>query len=217
DRHQWGGRLADEYLRRVGIVPRERFELNALNSIAVMVDRGLGVSLVPDWLPPWPEGLRLARLHLPEASETRRIGLGWSNSSVRARAVAALREECLQVCAARWGGAAFSRGSRPGRAGAPALRRRRRCRRRTGVRAAAGWLARSGGRARSAPGCRGTRRCPGPAPRRPRPRRRGSRRAAAPAPPAGSRGGWCPRRAGPAARWPAHSGRACAAGAWGRP
>lgn len=101
DRHQWGGRLADEYLRRVGIVPRERFELNALNSIAVMVDRGLGVSLVPDWLPPWPEGLRLARLRLPEASETRRIGLVWSNSSVRARAVAALREECLQVCAAR--------------------------------------------------------------------------------------------------------------------
>ncbi len=49
DRSQWGGRQADQYLRTAGIVPRERFELNALNAIAVMVDRGLGVSLVPDW------------------------------------------------------------------------------------------------------------------------------------------------------------------------
>ena len=49
DRNQWGGRVADDYLRRAGIVPRERFELNGLNAIAVMVDRGLGVSLVPDW------------------------------------------------------------------------------------------------------------------------------------------------------------------------
>ena len=75
DRNQWGGRQADEYLRKVGIVPRERFEVNALNAIAVMVDRGLGVSLVPDWARPWPEGLKLARLPLPEESVPRRIGV----------------------------------------------------------------------------------------------------------------------------------------------
>ena len=51
-----------------GIAPRERFELNALNAIAVMVDRGLGVSLVPDWAQPWPEGLHLARIPLPHAA-----------------------------------------------------------------------------------------------------------------------------------------------------
>ncbi|KLJ00816.1 LysR family transcriptional regulator [Luteimonas sp. FCS-9] len=94
DRHQWGGRQADDYLRRVGIVPRERFELNALNAIAVMVDRGLGVSLVPDWQQPWPAGLRLARLPLPEPAEPRRIGIVWSKASVRSRLVAALREQC---------------------------------------------------------------------------------------------------------------------------
>ncbi|MBB3342434.1 LysR family transcriptional regulator [Luteimonas sp. RC10] len=94
DRHQWGGRQADDYLRRVGIVPRERFELNALNAIAVMVDRGLGVSLVPDWQQPWPAGLRLARLPLPEPAEPRRIGIVWSTASVRSRLVAALREQC---------------------------------------------------------------------------------------------------------------------------
>jgi DNA-binding transcriptional LysR family regulator len=95
DRNQWGGRDADEYLRKVGITPRERFELNALNAIAVMVDRGLGVSLVPDWSPPWPEGLKLARLPLPEESVPRRIGVIWSRASVRLRLVTVLLQESI--------------------------------------------------------------------------------------------------------------------------
>lgn len=93
DRNQWGGRQADDYLRANGIVPRERFELNALNAIAVMVDRGLGVSLVPDWAQPWPEGLDLVRLPLPGPSEPRRIGIVWSRSSVRVRLVTVLLQE----------------------------------------------------------------------------------------------------------------------------
>nr|WP_225589455.1 LysR substrate-binding domain-containing protein [Pseudoxanthomonas sp. PXM01] len=93
DRNQWGGRVADEYLRAAGIVPRERFELNGLNAIAVMVDRGLGVSLVPDWARPWPEGLDLVRIPLPLPSEPRRIGMVWSRSSVRIRLVTVLLQE----------------------------------------------------------------------------------------------------------------------------
>jgi len=93
DRHEWGGRQADEYLRRAGIVPRERFELNALNAIAVMVDRGLGVSLVPDWAKPWPEGISVVSIPLPEASEPRRIGMVWSRASVRLRQVNVLLQE----------------------------------------------------------------------------------------------------------------------------
>lgn len=93
DRHQWGGRQADEYLRAAGIVPRERFELNALNAIAVMVDRGLGVSLVPDWAQPWPEGLKLVRIPLPNPSVPRRIGIVWSRSSVRVRLVTVFLQE----------------------------------------------------------------------------------------------------------------------------
>jgi DNA-binding transcriptional LysR family regulator len=93
DRYQWGGRQADEYLRKAGIVPHERFELNALNAIAVMVDRGLGVSLVPDWAQPWPEGLRLVRLPLPEECVPRRIGMVWSRSTVRIRLVTVLLQE----------------------------------------------------------------------------------------------------------------------------
>jgi DNA-binding transcriptional LysR family regulator len=93
DRNQWGGRQADEYLRKVGITPHERFEVNALNAIAVMVDRGLGVSLVPDWARPWPEGLRLARIALPQSSVPRRIGVIWSRASVRLRLVNVLLDE----------------------------------------------------------------------------------------------------------------------------
>jgi len=96
DRTQWGGRQADDYLRKMQITPCERFELNALNAIAVMVDRGLGVSLVPDWAPPWPEGLNLARLPLPEPSVSRCIGIIWSRASVRMRLVTVLLKEACQ-------------------------------------------------------------------------------------------------------------------------
>ncbi len=99
DRNQWGGRQAEEYLRANGIHPRERFELNALNAIAVMVDRGLGVSLVPDWAPPWPEGLHLARIPVPNPSVPRRLGIVWSRSSVRERLVAVFLQESRRVAA----------------------------------------------------------------------------------------------------------------------
>ena len=97
DRNQWGGRSADMYLTERGIVPHERFELNALNAIAMMVDRGLGVSIVPDWAPPWPEGIDIVRLQLPEPRVGRRIGIVWSRSSVRMRLVTVLLEESARL------------------------------------------------------------------------------------------------------------------------
>lgn len=96
DRNWWGGHLVDEYLRKAGITPIERFELNALNAIAVMVDRGLGVSLLPDYAPPWPEGLNIVRLPLPLESEPRRIGVVWSRSSIRIRLLEAFLKEVRQ-------------------------------------------------------------------------------------------------------------------------
>jgi DNA-binding transcriptional LysR family regulator len=97
DRQQWGGRLAEQYLQLAGIAPQERFELNALNAIAVMVDRGLGVSLVPDWSRPWPEGLKLARIPLPMPFEPRRMGVVWSRATVRIRLVKAFLDEALAL------------------------------------------------------------------------------------------------------------------------
>lgn len=97
DRRLWGGRHADEYLRRQSITPSERFEINALNAIAVMVDRGLGVSLVPDWSPPWPEGIAVVRLPLPTQVIGRRIGVVWSRGTIRMRLVNALLEEAATI------------------------------------------------------------------------------------------------------------------------
>jgi len=99
DRNQWGGRSAEVYLNELGIVPRERFELNALNAIAMMVDRGLGVSIVPDWTPPWPEGIDIVRLQLPDRRIGRRIGIVWSRSSVRMRLVTVFLQESARLSA----------------------------------------------------------------------------------------------------------------------
>lgn len=89
DRALGGGKQADQYLRRKGIVPRERFELSSLLSIAMMVHEGLGVSLVPDIASPLTAGLKIARISLPDAVEPRRFGVLWKTGTVRAQLVAA--------------------------------------------------------------------------------------------------------------------------------
>lgn len=77
DRTVWGGQLADRYLRDHGIRPHQRLEINGLMSIAVMVDHGLGVSLLPDWSALWSGGLSIARVPLPRHAPVRRIGFIW--------------------------------------------------------------------------------------------------------------------------------------------
>ncbi|AEG94455.1 LysR family transcriptional regulator [Ramlibacter tataouinensis] len=92
DRTMWGGRLADSYLREHQIQPQERIEIDALNAIAVFVHQGLGVSLVPDWTPPWPEGLEVVRIPLPPPVPVRRMGLVWTEGPKAALARALLAE-----------------------------------------------------------------------------------------------------------------------------
>ncbi|MGH8803495.1 MAG: LysR family transcriptional regulator [Polaromonas sp.] len=87
DRSLGGGKQADRYLRKAGILPQQRFELSSLLAIAMMVDRGLGVSLVPDIASPLLNGLRLAKLPLPMDSEARRFGVLWLRASPRARLI----------------------------------------------------------------------------------------------------------------------------------
>ena len=96
DRNHWGGRLADTYLRRARIQPWERMELDALDAIAVMVSEGLGVSLVPGWAPPWPQGLSINRLALPNEAPVRHIGLLWRRGSPRQRMIEAFKEAMVE-------------------------------------------------------------------------------------------------------------------------
>ncbi|SIO59380.1 LysR substrate-binding domain-containing protein [Paraburkholderia phenazinium] len=90
DRSLGGGKQADAYLRAARIAPRELFELNSLMAIAMMVDRGLGVSLVPDIVSPLTAGLEVAKLTLPVKTEPRRFGVVWHRGSPRAHLIRGL-------------------------------------------------------------------------------------------------------------------------------
>lgn len=93
DRGGWEGRLVNDYLRKSGIRPKVRFEIDSIEAIAVMVDRGLGVSLLPDWARPALENLSLARVPVPDKSFARHVGLIWPRASLRLRSVHALLEQ----------------------------------------------------------------------------------------------------------------------------
>lgn len=93
DRNKWGGRGPDKYLRELGIVPNERYEVDMLQAIAVMVNLGLGVSLVPQWSHPWPSELDIVAIPLRERRIGRRVGIVWSRSSIRIKLVNALLAE----------------------------------------------------------------------------------------------------------------------------
>ncbi len=99
DRRLGGGKQADRYLRAAGIVPEERFELSSLLAIAMMVDRGLGVSLVPDIASPLLDGQRIAKIALPLPSEPRRFGMLWLRASPRLRLIRGFVASAAEVIA----------------------------------------------------------------------------------------------------------------------
>ena len=98
DRNQWGGQIVERYLRQHGLKVREWLELDALDAIAALVDRGLGIAIVPDWAPPWPEGLRLQKRPLPGGG-VRQTGILWGRSGARIAATRALVDVCGEVAA----------------------------------------------------------------------------------------------------------------------
>lgn len=102
-RNSWVGRMVEGYLRQAHIRPHDRFELDTLEAIAVMVDHGLGVALMHDWAPPWPEGLSLLKLPLPNNRFGRRLGLIWDRTSVRIRLVRAFLEVAVEALARKSG------------------------------------------------------------------------------------------------------------------
>ena len=101
DRALGGGKRADRYLRAAGIVPQERFELSSLLAIAMMVDRGLGVSLVPDIASPLLDGQRIVKIPLPLPSEPRRFGVLWLRASPRQRLIRGFVDSAASVIETR--------------------------------------------------------------------------------------------------------------------
>ncbi|AGT08548.1 LysR family transcriptional regulator [Paracoccus aminophilus] len=96
DRNQWGGQIVERYLRTNRLKTHDFLELDALDAIAALVSRGAGVSIVPDWAPPWPENLHLRKLPLPDAG-LRSVGILWNRSGARSAAVRALVDICRET------------------------------------------------------------------------------------------------------------------------
>lgn len=92
DRSTVGGQYADMYLRQHGIQTRQRCELDGLDAIAALVERGIGVSLVPDWLAARGGNLAVKRWQLPQRSSKRVVGMFWSRTSARTRLIHAFLE-----------------------------------------------------------------------------------------------------------------------------
>jgi DNA-binding transcriptional LysR family regulator len=99
DRQLGGGQAADRYLRRAGIVPHERFEISSLAAIAMLVARGVGVSVAPDAATAWWPTLPVVRLPLPDPSQARCFGIVWQRASARASAVEVLADHARRVMA----------------------------------------------------------------------------------------------------------------------
>ncbi|MVA27296.1 LysR family transcriptional regulator (plasmid) [Agrobacterium vitis] len=98
DRNNWGGRIANRFLEDRGLKPMERLELDSLEAIAVLVDRGLGISIIPDWAPPWPEGLRLNKIVLDTKDYARDIGIVWPRASPKMAIIETFVKHARAIC-----------------------------------------------------------------------------------------------------------------------
>jgi len=77
------GRMADDWLRQHGIRPHAQFELDGIENIALLVARGLGVSVLPDWTPAGALDPALRKWALPPPVPARHLGLAWLRTGAR--------------------------------------------------------------------------------------------------------------------------------------
>lgn len=96
DRNHWGGQMVDRYLIAQKLRVQERLEIDALDAIVCMVNCGLGVSIVPDWAPPWPADNAVQKFLLPRSTEQRTVGLLWGQASPRLALVQAFVQACKE-------------------------------------------------------------------------------------------------------------------------
>lgn len=97
DRLAHSGKLVDRYLKDHAIVPRQRIEVDSLLTIVSLVERGVGVSLVPDSFSIWYKADGLVKIALPQRTPIRRIGMIWARHGPRASIAQALLEHARQT------------------------------------------------------------------------------------------------------------------------
>ncbi len=87
EKDTWVGQQIEQYLKSAAITPKERFELASIEAIALMVNKGLGVAIVPNAWNLWKQGLEVLSIPLPNTCAPRRFGLIWARSSPRLQLV----------------------------------------------------------------------------------------------------------------------------------
>ncbi|RTZ41606.1 LysR family transcriptional regulator [Candidimonas sp. SYP-B2681] len=97
DRAAHSGKLVDRYLKDNNIVPNQRLEIDSLLTIVSLVERGVGVSLVPDSFSIWYQTSGIVKIPLPERTPIRRIGLVWAKHGPRTALVEALVQHAKEV------------------------------------------------------------------------------------------------------------------------
>lgn len=96
-RNAISGQLVDRYLKDNNIFPRQRLEIDSLLTIVSLVERGLGVSLVPDSFSIAYQERQLIRLPLPERTPIRRIGMIWNKQGPRLALARSLLKHAVSV------------------------------------------------------------------------------------------------------------------------
>lgn len=91
------GKLVDRYLKDHNLHPRQRIEIDSLLTIVALVERGIGVSLVPDSFSISYRDRRLIKIPLPGRTPIRKISIVWNRHSPRMAIVSQLVEQARRV------------------------------------------------------------------------------------------------------------------------
>ena len=95
DRSTWGGRMADRYLQKHELHPKERLEIDGAAAISAMVAQGLGVSLIPLSLIEPVEAGKVIHLSLPFSAPKRRMGVLWATQRAQSNLASAFATHAL--------------------------------------------------------------------------------------------------------------------------
>lgn len=100
DRGVYTGKLVDRYLKDQRIIPAQRLEIDSLLTIVSLVERGVGVSLVPDSFAMDCQAPKIAKIALPGRPPSRCIGVIWARQGPRAATAVKLVEQAQALFAA---------------------------------------------------------------------------------------------------------------------
>ncbi|MBT1156929.1 LysR family transcriptional regulator [Aminobacter anthyllidis] len=96
DPSSWGGRIVADYMDGSGLFPEVRCDMDALETIAILVAKGMGNSLVPHWAGLVADGFNIVPVADAEA-HTRRLCCLSPNVSPKPDAVRLLRELLVEA------------------------------------------------------------------------------------------------------------------------